>query len=498
MSRNKRKGSGAAAGNSYTDPDEPIDEAARREMEAIFAGARPPVDPEKGSMVKGRVVQIGKEDVFVEIGAKSEAAISREELLDEQGEFSVKVGDSIEAAVMSVEDGIRLSRRLRRGAVSMEGLRDAYQSGLPVEGKVEAVRKGGYEVALAGGVRAFCPLSQMDDARIEDQAAWVGRTLTFLIMELDDRGRNVVVSRRRVLARESAKKAEEAKTRVIEGAVLPGRVVSLQAYGAFVDLGGMQGLLHVSEISHRRVGHPSEVLKVGEQLTVKVLKVDSAAGKVSLGLKQLAEDPWSRAAEKVHSGDRREGRVVRVAEFGAFVELEPGLDGLVHVSELAAGKKGADARKLIQAGETILVKVLEVDAEARRISLGRIDPDAPEQEVELHTGSLVSGKVDRVEPFGVFVRLGPGMTGLIRNEEMGTPLGTDHRRDFAPGTAIEAEVVAVEDGGRRISLSRARAQSRSERQEIERFRTQPGGGLSAGFSTLADAFKKSFNEKEED
>jgi small subunit ribosomal protein S1 len=180
------------------------------------------------------------------------------------------------------------------------------------------------------------------------------------------------------------------------------------------------------------------------------------------------------------------------------VELEPGLDGLVHVSELASGKKGADARKLIQAGGTLHVKVLEVDAQARRISLGRIDPDAPEEEVEIRVGATVSGKVERVEPFGVFVRLGPGLTGLIRNEEMGTPLGTDHRRDFAPGTAVECEVVAVEEGGKRISLSRGRAQARAERQEIERFKSQPGGGLAAGFATLADAFKKSFNEKEED
>jgi small subunit ribosomal protein S1 len=461
-------------------------------MEAMLAGVSLPKDPEPGTVVKGVVVQVGDAEVFIDIGAKSEASMSRDELVDDKGQMEVKVGDTIEASVVSTRDGIRLSRRMLKSAKSRADLRDAFGSGIPVEGRVESVRKGGFEVSLPGGVKAFCPLSQIDERRVEEPAAWVGRTLEFRIVELDDKARNVVVSRRRLLEQESAKRAEETRKRVVEGAVLKGRVVSLQSYGAFIDLGGIQGLAHVSELSHSRVSHPSEVLKPGDEVNVQVLKVDAESGKVSLGLKQLAEDPWMSVAEKVRPGERLDGKVSRVAEFGAFVEVAPGIEGLVHVSEFSPGKKSADARKLVQPGEAIRVKVLDVDPSARRISLGRVDADAPDEDVEIVPGVYVRGKVERVEPFGIFVRLGPGMTGLVPNEEMGTTRGTDHRKDFAPGSEMEVQVLAVEEGGKRVRLSRAAALARAEREESDKFRGKTGAG---GFSTLGDAFKKGFKKR---
>jgi small subunit ribosomal protein S1 len=265
-------------------------------------------------------------------------------------------------------------------------------------------------------------------------------------------------------------------------------VVSLQGYGAFIDLGGLQGLLHVSEISHARISHPSEALQVGQRVKVKVLKVDAESGKVSLGMRQLEADPWQTVADRVRAGDRFEGKVTRVAEFGAFVAVEPGIEGLVHVSELALGGRGNDARKLVQAGDEMTVKVLAVDAEARRISLGRLDPDAiDETDVVLERGRVVKGKVDRVEPFGVFVRLGPGVTGLIPNEEMGTDRSADHKRNFPPGTPVEVEIQAVEDNGRRIRLSRASVLAQAERDELERYRSRDG---SSGLTSLGDVLKE--------
>ena len=223
-------------------------------------------------------------------------------------------------------------------------------------------------------------------------------------------------------------------------------------------------------------------------MSVKVLKVDPATGKISLGMKQLAIDPWSTLGERLKPGDRFEGKVARVAEFGAFVEIEPGVEGLVHVSELGGGRREKDARKLIQSGEALLVKVLEVDFEKRRIALARIEAGAVE-EAPLEPGSLFKGTVDRIEPYGIFVRLGPGRTGLVPTEELGLARGQDVKRDLPVGSEVPVEILAVEEGGKRIRLSRARALTRSDRAEVERFRVQEAERAGSGFSTLGDAFR---------
>lgn len=445
---------------------------------------------EVGQVVSGQVLQIGADDVFVDVSGKGEGHIARSELLDESGELTVKVGDTIEATVVDVQRELRLSRKLLAGAHAREMLRAAAESGIPVQGKVAGVVKGGFEVTVAG-LRAFCPLSQMDLHRIEDQSAYLNQVYDFRVTELSDDGRRIVVSRRKLLEAEARKRAEETRSKVVPGAVLPGHVSSLTAFGAFVDLGGIQGLVHVSEISHQRVDRPADVLQAGQAVTVKVLKVDPQTGKIALSMKELEGDPWATVLDQLRPRQIVDGRIARAADFGVFVELLPGVDGLVHVSELPHGAL-AKMREAAKARAMLSVLVLEIDAKKRRIALALAPSGASAGDVVEGTavavGNVVTGKVESIQPFGVTLRLGPGQTGLIPNSEMGTPRGTDHAKEFPPGTEIAAEVISVEQGGRRIRLSRQRAIVREERAEVERHgRTAQAASLSTFGELLAKA-----------
>ena len=325
---------------------------------------------ERGQTVDGTVVAIGSEVALISIGGKSEAQIDIAELKDEDGDVEVAVGDRIQAVVVSTSGGIILSRKGVRNAATQRELENAFQAGLAVEGKVESVNKGGYEVRIARA-RAFCPLSQIDIARTADPAVHVGKTYTFRIIEYKDGGKSVVVSRRKQLEEEQQATADAARASIVAGAVLTGRVVSVRDFGAFVDLGGgIQGLLHVSEMSWSRVATPGEVVAAGDQITVKVLRVDEGTGKIALGLKQLQDDPWSTVGATYQVGRVLTGRVTRVADFGAFIELQPGITGMMPVSE-AGLDRDTDIAKAFPIGSEVEVAVLEADASARRIRLSR-------------------------------------------------------------------------------------------------------------------------------
>jgi len=322
----------------------------------------------RGQTIEGTVVAIGPEVALVDVGGKSEAVIDVHELKDDDGDLEVSVGDRIVATVVSSAGGLTLSRRLVRGAATARQLEEAFAAGLPVDGKVERAVKGGYEVRVARQ-RAFCPVSQIDIIRNTDPAQHEGRVYRFRIVEYKDGGKNLVVSRRALLEDEQRASAAAVRSSIVEGAVLTGRVASVREFGAFVDLGGgVQGLLHVSEMGWARVSDTSQVVKPGDEITVKVLRVDADKQKISLGLKQLTADPWSQAGETYQPGQVRTGRVTRVAEFGAFVELEPGIEGLIPVSETGLGRD-VDLRKVFPAGKDVDVVVLDVDATARRIRL---------------------------------------------------------------------------------------------------------------------------------
>lgn len=441
---------------------------------------------EVGQVVKGRVILVGAESIFVDVGGKGEAWIERGELTDDEGLLQIRVGDEVEATVVSTGDEVRLSHKLRQGAHAREALAVAASTGVPIEGRVAAVIKGGYEVTVAG-LRAFCPFSQMDVRRVETAEDFVGRVLEFRVITYGERGRNIVLSRRQVLEARAAKIAEETLQKVVPGAVLPGTVASLADFGAFVDLGGVQGLVPVSEVSHSRVARPSDRLRVGEAVMVKVLKVDGEKKRISLSLKALEGDPWAAVPGRLRERQVVRGRAARATEFGVFVELLPGVDGLLHVSEIPRSRQGA-IRESSTTGAELSVMIVNIDIEKRRIGLALAPDDvAPGAQVEstLAVGVVLTGTVERVEPFGVFVRLGPGQTGLIPNAELGTARGTDPRRAFPSGSEVKVLVLAIEEGGRRIRLSREKALVHEEQAETQAYlrdsaKRDDGFGLTLG------------------
>jgi len=326
---------------------------------------------EKGQTIEGTIVAIGPEVAFVDVGGKGEATIGVDELKDDEGDLEVAVGDRIQAVVMSTVAGLTLSRKLARGAATQRQLEDAFHSGLPVEGRVERAVKGGYEVRIARQ-RAFCPISQIDTVRT-DAPAHEGRVYQFRIIEYKDGGRNLVVSRRALLEEQQRAAAADVRQSIVAGAVLSGRVTSVREFGAFIDLGGgVQGLLHVSEMGWSRVSDTSQVVKPGDDITVKVLQVDENKQKISLGLKQLTTDPWSNVQATYQIGQVRTGRVTRVADFGAFVELEPGVEGLAHASTFGPTERSHGWSALVAPGMTGAFEILSIDLEKKRIGVALI------------------------------------------------------------------------------------------------------------------------------
>jgi small subunit ribosomal protein S1 len=344
-------------------------------------------EPSVGDEVRGRVISIGRDAAFVDIGARSDGVIELSQLRDRDGTLTVKEGDELTATVVEVggpSGGVVLKRQFggRGPKGSIDGsaeLEAAHAHRLPVEGTVTAVNKGGVEVSI-GGVRAFCPISQLDLRHVEDAGAFVGQKLRWRITryETTGRGANVVVSRRSLLEEEQAARAAEVRGTLAVGAVVKGRVSALKDYGAFVDLGGVEGMLHVSELGFQRVAHPKDLLAVGQEIEVQILKIEKSDDpkkpeRIALSLKSLEKDPWSEVATRFYEGARAHGTVRRLETFGAFVEVAPGVEGLIHVSELGKGRPLRHAREATKIGAALNVVVLAVDADKRRLSLGLAD-----------------------------------------------------------------------------------------------------------------------------
>jgi small subunit ribosomal protein S1 len=326
---------------------------------------------EKGQTIEGAIVAIHADVAFINVGGKGEATIEIGELKDADGHLEVAVGDRIQAMVVSTVGGLTLSRKLARGAATDRQLEDAFRTGLPVEGKVEKVVKGGYEVRIARQ-RAFCPISQIDTART-DPSAHEGHVYAFRIIEYKEGGRNLVVSRRALLEEEQRAGAAEVRRSLVAGMVMTGRVTSVREFGAFVDLGaGVQGLLHVSEMGWSRVSDTSQFVKPGEEITVKVLRVDDDKQKISLGLKQLTADPWSSVHERYEVGQVHGGRVTRIAEFGAFVELAPGIEALAHASTFAPTGRSEGWARAIAPEMTAAFEILSIDLDKKRIGVALV------------------------------------------------------------------------------------------------------------------------------
>ena len=456
----------------------------------------------KGQTIEGTIVAIGAEVAFVDVGGKGEALIEIAELKNDEGALEVAVGDRIQAVVMSTEGGLMLSRRLARGAATNRQLEDAFHSRLPVEGKIERDVKGGYEVRI-GGQRAFCPFSQIDTVRTMDPAQHVGRVYEFRIVEYKEGGRNLVVSRRALLEDQQRAGAAEIRRSIVVGAVLTGRVASVREFGAFVDLGGgVQGLLHVSEIGWSRVSDPSQVLTPGQEIAVKVLRVDDNTRKIALGLKQLTDDPWSTAQTTYEVGQVRTGRVTRLTEFGAFVELEPGVEGLAHASTFAPTGHSKGWSRSVAVGMTAAFEILSIDLEKKRIGVALVEDGsertarAAPPKSEIVAGARLTGKVERHEKFGVFVFLSPGRTGLIPLSETGLAREADVAKAFPVGSDVEVVVLEVDPSSRRVRLSRKAVLDAREADEVREYTERADVAPPEGFGSLADKLRGALKPRE--
>lgn len=411
-----------------------------------------------GDVIEGTILAIHGDVALVDVNGKSEAVLDREEL------EGLGPGDPVEVVVVGMGEELRVSRRLALEARLKEKLSEATASGEPVEGKVVGRRKGGFDITIAG-VRGFCPISQIEEGRSDDVDRHLGQTYTFKVLEYDPDARKLVVSRAAHLRQLREAQREAAWAQLEAGATVDGTVRSITDFGAFVDLGGVDGLVHVTELSHARVGHPRDVLSSGETVRVKILDLDRQRDRISLSIKQLQDDPWASAGERFPVRSAVEGTVVRKAAFGAFVELAPGLDGLLHISQLPPGMELAE----LEVGAPVAGWVRDVDTDNRRLSvtMRRMPERDPWTRIEMRyqEGQTVEGLVENGADFGVFVEVEPGLSALIPVSEMGLGRDVDPRTAFEPGSKLQAKVLSIDPARQRMSLSIKAYKHDLERQE---------------------------------
>jgi len=424
----------------------------------LFEESLSQTDMRPGAIVMGQVVAIKGEDVVVNAGLKSEALVPLSQFVDDEGNCEIDVGSEIEVALDTVEDGTgetRLSREKAKRARMWTKLEEAYEATESVTGQISGKVKGGFTVDL-GHIRAFLPGSLVDIRPVRDTTYLEGKDLEFKVIKLDARRNNVVVSRRAVVEEEYSAEREALLEKLQEGQQLTGIVKNLTDYGAFVDLGGIDGLLHITDMAWRRVKHPSEVVNVGDEINVKVLKFDRDRNRVSLGLKQLGEDPWERIAGRYPEGSRVVGRVTNITDYGSFVEIEEGVEGLVHVSEMDWTNKNVNPNKVVAIGDEVEVMILDIDEERRRISLGmkQCQPNPwDEFAAKYNKGDRVVGTVKSITDFGVFVGLEGGIDGLVHLSDLAwSDQGEEAVREFKKGEEVEAVVLSVDPERERISL----------------------------------------------
>lgn len=441
--------------------------------------------PEQGEMLRGVIVSISGEDAYIAYGGPTEAVMATAELEGHE------VGDSIEATVVQTSPDIRISRKMMARKASLEAIRQAYENRVPVEGKVTGRNKGGFDITVAGS-RAFCPLSQITLGKIENPEVFLNQTFEFLITEFSDDGRKFVVSRASLMKEEAAARAEETRRTIVPGAVLQGKVKTIMPFGAFVDLGGIEGLVHVSEMSRRRVHDPKEIVTQGQEVTVKVIKVDQEGKRISLSMKDMEPDPWQGIEERYPVGAPFSGKIVRSADFGVFIELEPGIDGLVHVSQFPLGVKAGDAD--VAPGTVVNGWIREVDSNRRRVSLAlrefAVTDPWEEAEAKFPVGRVVEGMVERASGPGVFVQLEPGLTGLVPGSELGLPPGADAAKVYRSGATIKVKIMNIDTSRRRITLSVEGAKDAASHTEFLEYQKRNVVETNEGKSALALALEK--------
>ncbi len=431
---------------------------APESFEALFEESLTRQEMRIGEVITAEVVRMDQNFVVVNAGLKSESFIALEEFKDDAGAMTVKPGDFVSVSIEALEDGFgetRLSREKAKRLAAWMDLEKALETGEKIEGVITGKVKGGLTV-MAKSIRAFLPGSLVDLRPVKDTTPYEGKTMLFKVIKLDRKRNNVVVSRRAVLEETAGAEREHLLATLSEGAVVKGIVKNITDYGAFVDLGGIDGLLHITDLAWRRVKHPTEVVNVGDEVTAKVLKFDAEKNRVSLGLKQLGEDPWVGISRRYPQGTRLFGKVTNLTDYGAFVEVEAGIEGLVHVSEMDWANKNVHPSKVVQVGDEVEVMILEIDEERRRISLGMKQclPNPWEDFArEFKKGDRVKGQIKSITDFGVFVGLAGGIDGLVHLSDLSWSLtGEEAVKNFKKGDEVETTVLSIDVERERISL----------------------------------------------
>jgi len=473
------------------------------------AQERQKVQIRPGAKISGKVIMIGKDTIFVDLGARADGILDRQDFDDGKGGCTVAEGDIVEAFCMGwSDDGIKLQTKVSGGQETDAGVEDAFNAKMPIEGKVTGERKGGYTVQISQ-TEAFCPFSQIDGRGVrKEPVEYIGNTYLFKITEYAEEGRNVVLSRRLILEEEAQKSRAALRETLAEGDLVNGTVVKLMPFGVFVDLGGIEGMVHISEISWSRIGSPEEVVHEGQELRVKILKLewgdDETRERVSLSIKQAQTDPWELIpdAPEYAVGSKRSGKVTRISSFGVFIELEPGVDGLAHISQLGVDNRVEHPSEVLQIGEQVEVTILGVETDRKRISLCIGEPKSKaeepaelsleeEQEIisQAIAGQKIEGEIESQKPFGLFVKLPDGRTGLLHISQIPLPEGGLQVRALYRLYPLRSkiEVVIREIDGNRISLTLP--ETLEKEQELERETPiNVKDSADASFGTLDDLF----------
>ena len=470
-----------------TDIENPLTES----FAAMFEESLQRQEMRAGEVITAEVTRVDHNFVVVNAGLKSESYIALDEFKDDKGELEAQVGDYVSVAIESIEDGYgetKLSREKAKKLAAWMSLEKAMEEGAIVEGFVSGRVKGGLTVTL-DSIRAFLPGSLVDVRPVKDTTPYEEKTLEFKVIKLDRRRNNVVVSRRAVLEDSLGEERQKVLESLEEGAVVKGIVKNITDYGAFVDLGGIDGLLHITDLAWRRVKHPSEVVNIGDELEAKVLKFDQEKSRVSLGLKQLGEDPWIGLARRLPATTRLFGKISNLTDYGAFVEIEPGIEGLVHVSEMDWTNKNVHPSKIVQLGDEVEIMILEIDEDRRRISLGmkQCTPNPwDEFAATAAKGDRVKGAIKSITDFGIFIGLPGGIDGLVHTSDLSwTDSGEDAVRNYKKGDEVEAVILLIDVERERISLG------------VKQLEDDPLGNVTANFEkgSILEGAVKSIDAK---
>lgn len=455
-----------------------------------------------GDKVSGPIIGMSGDNLFVDVGAKIDGIADRTEFLGEEGELTVAEGDTVELYVTAVKaDAIHLSKAIS-GPAGAAVLEEAFNAKLPVEGKVLATRKGGFDVEVSKR-RVFCPVSQIDTKFVEDPEEYVGKTFSFAIIKFEQRGRNIVVSRRALLEQEQQAARDEFLKTVNEGDLLDATVTRLTKFGAFAELAaGVEGLIHVSELSWSRIAEPDEAVSVGDTVRVKLLNVETDKKgqlRISLSAKQVQENPWTRVESELTAGEVREGKVVRLTPFGAFVEVLPGIDGLVHVSEMSYTKRVHKPEDVVAVGDTVSVKIKSIDLASRRLSLSMRDAEGdPWADVEerFPAGSEVEGTVESSSDFGLFINIAPGITGLMPKSMMAKANKEANLGALKSGDKVEVTVSQLRTAERKITLAPKGVEASEDTSWKAHRKSKPAKAEQQGsFGSLGSLLQEALNKK---